>query len=193
MADETVTVAVEADTAGFDKALGDLSLKANAFGAAMTGALRGAATGGKSLDGVLRQLAMRLSSIALGAALKPLQNALGGVAGQIFGGLGNLFGGGGGAAPSVTPFAKGGVVAAPSYFPNGRQIGLMGEAGAEAILPLKRGADGSLGVAAGAGAAKSPPAIVFNVTAADAASFRRSEAQIQAMLARATQRGRRGM
>jgi hypothetical protein len=65
MPDETVTVAVEADTAGFDKAIGDLSLKANAFGAALTGALRGAATGGKSLDGVLRQLAMRLSSIAL--------------------------------------------------------------------------------------------------------------------------------
>jgi phage-related minor tail protein len=190
MSDETVTVAVEADTAGFDKALGDLSLKANAFGAAMASALRGAATGGRSLDGVLRQLALRLSSIALGAALKPLQNALGGLAGQVFGGLGTLFGGGGGGA-TVTPFAKGGVVAAPSFFPNGRQIGLMGEAGAEAILPLKRGADGSLGVAAGG--QKASPTIVFNVTAADAASFSRSEAQIQAMLARATQRGRRGL
>ena len=192
MPDETVTVAVEADTAGFDKAIGDLSLKANAFGAALTGALRGAATGGKSLDGVLRQLAMRLSTIALGAALKPLQNVLGGVVGQIFGGLGNLFGGGG-AGATVTPFAKGGVVASPSYFPNGRQIGLMGEAGAEAILPLKRGADGTLGVSAGGGGGKAGPTIVFNVTATDAASFRRSEAQIQAMLARATQRGRRGL
>ena len=192
MPDETVTVAVEADTAGFDKAIGDLSLKANAFGAALTGALRGAATGGKSLDGVLRQLAMRLSSIALGAALRPLQNALGGVVGQIFGGLGSIFGGGG-AGATVTPFAKGGVVASPSYFPNGRQIGLMGEAGAEAILPLKRGADGTLGVSAGGGGGKAGPTIVFNVTATDAASFRRSEAQIQAMLARATQRGRRGL
>lgn len=192
MADETLTVAVEADTAAFDKALGDLSGKANAFGAALTSALRGATTGGKSLDGVLQQLATRLSSIALGAALKPLENALGGVAGQIFGGLGSLFGGGG-AGATVTPFAKGGVVASPSYFPSGGQIGLMGEAGAEAILPLKRGADGSLGVAAGGGGAKASPTIVFNVTASDAASFRRSEAQIQAMLARATQRGRRGL
>ena len=135
---------------------------------------------------------MRLSSIALGAALKPLQNALGGVVGQIFGGLGSIFGGGG-AGATVTPFAKGGVVASPSYFPNGRQIGLMGEAGAEAILPLKRGADGTLGVSAGGGGGKAGPTIVFNVTATDAASFRRSEAQIQAMLARATQRGRRGL
>ncbi len=37
-------------------------------------------------------------------------------------------------------------------FPNaGGGIGLMGEAGAEAILPLKRGPDGALGVASQGG------------------------------------------
>src|SRR5215211_3475319 len=36
---------------------------------------------------------------------------------------------------SVTPFAKGGVVATPSYFPLVRGLGLMGEQGAEAVLP----------------------------------------------------------
>lgn len=41
----------------------------------------------------------------------------------------------------IVPFARGGVVNSPT-------ISLMGEAGAEAILPLKRGADGRLGVAA---------------------------------------------
>ena len=67
----------------------------------------------------------------------------------------------------------------------------MGEAGAEAILPLRRGADGSLGVAAsGSGSTQS---IVFNVTATDAASFRKSEGQISAMLARSVARGRRGL
>lgn len=194
-ADETLTVRVEADTTSFDRALDDLSSKANAFGTAFTGALRSAATGGRSLDGVLRQLAQRLSSIALGAALKPLETALGGLLGQVVSGLGGILGG----AAQVpiptarpTPFAKGGVVASPSYFPNGRQIGLMGEAGAEAILPLKRGADGTLGVAAGEGG-RGGTSIVFNVTAADAASFRRSDAQIQAMLARAAARGRRGL
>jgi phage-related minor tail protein len=67
----------------------------------------------------------------------------------------------------------------------------MGEAGAEAILPLQRGPDGSLGVASAAGA--SSPQIIFNVTATDAASFRKSEGQISAMLARSVSRGRRGL
>jgi phage-related minor tail protein len=190
-ADETLTVAVEADTSGFDRAMGELTAKANGFGSAFGAALKGAVSGGRTLDGVLQQLAQRISTLALNAALKPLENALGGVLQGLTGSLGGLFGGG--ATASVTPFAKGGVVAAPSYFPNGGQIGLMGEAGAEAILPLKRGADGSLGVALGEGGGRGAATIVFNVTATDAASFRRSEAQIQAMLARATQRGRRGL
>lgn len=191
-ADETFLVAVEADTSGFERALADLASKADAFGAALTGALKNAATGGRSLDGVLRQLGQRISSIALNAALKPLENAVGGLLTQALSGLGGLFGGG--QAARVAPFAKGGIVASPSYFPSGRQIGLMGEAGAEAILPLKRGADGTLGVSLGeGGGGRGAPSIVFNVTTSDAASFRRSEAQIQAMLARAAQRGRRGL
>lgn len=92
---------------------------------------------------------------------------------------------------SITPFADGGVVASPAFFPMGGGLGLMGEAGAEAILPLKRGSDGALGVAApgGGGGAQ----IVFNVTATDAASFRKSEGQIAAMLARSVGRGQRGL
>lgn len=46
-------------------------------------------------------------------------------------------------------FAQGGVVNQPTYFPMaGGKMGLMGEAGAEAIMPLKRGSDGKLGVEA---------------------------------------------
>ena len=85
------------------------------------------------------------------------------------------------------PFAAGGVVSSPSYFPMGNNIGLMGEAGPEAILPLQRAADGRLGVAASGGGA--PVSIVFNVTTPDAASFRKSEAQLSGMLARAVSRG----
>jgi phage-related minor tail protein len=48
-----------------------------------------------------------------------------------------------------TPFADGGVVGGPTCFRwQGGDVGLMGEAGAEAILPLQRGPDGRLGVAA---------------------------------------------
>ena len=47
----------------------------------------------------------------------------------------------------IQAYADGGVVNSPSYFPmSGGKTGLMGEAGPEAIMPLKRGANGKLGV-----------------------------------------------
>jgi phage-related minor tail protein len=91
----------------------------------------------------------------------------------------------------VMPFAKGGVVGAPAYFPLGRGLGLMGERGAEAVMPLARGPDGRLGVQAGGGSR--PASITVNISTPDAESFRRSEAQVSAALARAVARGQRGM
>jgi len=56
---------------------------------------------------------------------------------------GNVFSGG----SHVQAYANGGVVGGPTYFPmSGGKTGLMGEAGPEAIMPLKRGANGKLGV-----------------------------------------------
>ena len=50
----------------------------------------------------------------------------------------------------VIPFANGGVVNSPTYFGmSGGRTGLMGEAGPEAIMPLKRGPNGKLGVEGG--------------------------------------------
>ncbi len=52
----------------------------------------------------------------------------------------------------VVPYADGGVVGGPTYFPMaGGRTGLMGEAGPEAIMPLKRGKNGKLGVQAEGG------------------------------------------
>lgn len=48
-------------------------------------------------------------------------------------------------APALSAYS-GSVVSSPTLFPFANGIGLMGEAGAEAILPLKRGRDGRLGV-----------------------------------------------
>jgi phage-related minor tail protein len=158
--------------------MADLEARSQRFGAALTGALRSAATGSKGLEDVLKGLGSRLVDITLAAGLKPLDTILGNA-------VGNLAG-------VVTPFAQGGVVRAPTYFPMDGGAGLMGEAGAEAILPLKRGADGALGVATGSEQGAGPQ-IVFNVTATDAASFRKSEGQISAMLARSVARGRRGL
>ena len=47
----------------------------------------------------------------------------------------------------IKPYAQGGVVSSPTVFPMaGGDVGLMGEAGPEAIMPLKRGPSGRLGV-----------------------------------------------
>lgn len=45
------------------------------------------------------------------------------------------------------------IVDRPTFFPFAKGIGLMGEAGAEAIMPLRRGTDGRLGVSLQGGGA----------------------------------------
>jgi tape measure domain-containing protein len=55
-------------------------------------------------------------------------------------------------ANGIVPFAMGGIVDRPTIFPFAKGgIGLMGEAGPEAIIPLRRGPDGRLGVAGSGG------------------------------------------
>src|SRR3954447_505527 len=90
-----------------------MTSSSNAFARAITSAFAQGATGAKSFDSVLKSLALRLSSLSLNLALKP-------VTGALTSGLPNLFNGW--AAPAgnnaanegpVQPFAKGGVIAAP--------------------------------------------------------------------------------
>lgn len=177
---EDVTVRIDADVAPFQAALENLQRLSGSFGSQLTGALRSATVSGRDLEDVLRRIGLNLAGAALEQGLKPLSS----LAGSLFSGL---FGGGAGGR--VVPFASGGVVSRPSYFPMGGDVGLMGEAGAEAILPLRRGGDGRLGVAAQGGGG--PVSVVFNVTTPDVASFRKSEAQVAGMLARAVSRGAR--
>ena len=66
------------------------------------------------------------------------------------------------ASNQIIPYAKGGIVNKPTIFPFATGIGLMGEAGSEAILPLKRGRSGNLGVEATGGGIGN---IVVNVDA----------------------------
>ena len=92
---------------------------------------------------------------------------------------GNVFSGG-----SLVPFAYGGVVSHKTTFPmaDGR-IGLMGEAGPEAIMPLERGVDGKLGVrGSGPQTVNNVTNVSMNVRATDADSFRKSRRQISADL-----------
>ena len=171
----------------FGRDLGDVSLELERIGdladgvaRSISSAFRGALMDGKSFRSVLGDIARSFADIALKAAIRPLGSLVGGL-------VGNLFAGTDPALGTVTPFAKGGVIARPSYFPLGTGMGLAGEAGPEAIMPLARGPDGRLGVAGG-GAVN----VTFNVTASDARSFAASEAEVSAMLLRAVKRGTRG-
>jgi len=83
----------------------------------------------------------------------------------------------------LQPFARGGIVASPTIFPMANGAGLMGEAGPEAIMPLKRTSSGDLGVKAeGAGVTN----ITMNINAVDANSFvqmlRRNKATITSLV-----------
>ncbi|MDF1607275.1 phage tail tape measure protein [Hoeflea sp. YIM 152468] len=186
-------VDVDLNLNGADQALYELRQKADAFGGALSGALKSATVDGRKLDDVLRTLGARMVGIALDAGMKPLDQLISSSIAGLSANLGRLLPFANGGVPGrLTQFADGGVVGGPSYFPiQGGDVGLMGEAGAEAILPLQRGSDGRLGVAADNAA----PAVqvTFNVTTPDAASFSKSEAQVTAMLARAVGRGRRGL
>jgi phage-related minor tail protein len=187
---EDIGVSISADTAPFEAALRNLEQLSQNFGSQLTGALKSAAVSGRDLDDILRRIGMNLAGMALSQGLQPLQALTGSLFSNLLGGLSGILPFAKGGVPGhVVPFASGGVVSTPSYFPLGRNVGLMGEAGAEAILPLQRSADGRLGVAASGGGV--PVNVVFNVTAQDAGSFRKSEAQITGMLARVVSRGAR--
>jgi len=62
----------------------------------------------------------------------------------------------------IQAFARGGIVNKATVFPFANGIGLMGEAGPEAIMPLRRGRDGNLGVMSSGGGSTN---VVVNVDA----------------------------
>lgn len=70
--------------------------------------------------------------------------------------VGNVYGPGG-----IVPFANGGVVNSPTLFQFAGGTGLMGEAGPEAIVPLRRGRDGKLGIVSTGGGGST--SVVVNV------------------------------
>jgi phage-related minor tail protein len=150
---------------------------ANGFGVA--------ATSGKSFNDTLSTIGQSLARLAVRDGTKALTEGL-------VGNLGGLFANAFGGSQPITPFADGGVIASPAYFANGASTGLMGERGAEAVMPLARGADGRLGVVS-QGADARPVAVTVNIAAQDIDSFRRSEAQIVGALARAVARGQRNL
>ena len=131
---------------------------------ALSGAFAGAIAYGEDLSDTLKQLAKDIAYATIKAFLLKSIFGEGGI-GSIFGGFAN---GGVFNASGVTPFANGGIVNKPTIFPFANGVGLMGEAGAEAIMPLKRTPSGDLGVQAEGGGMTN---ITMNINAVDSRSF----------------------
>ncbi|WP_323037718.1 phage tail tape measure protein [Pararhodobacter sp.] len=122
----------------------------------------------------ISRIAQNLANRLIELAFQPIENAImrafsgmggggGGFFARLFGfAKGGIFASG----QELTAFARGGVVNRPTVFPFAKGVGLMGEAGPEAILPLKRGRGGRLGVEMngdGAGAAAQLSTRIINV------------------------------
>jgi phage-related minor tail protein len=186
----SLSVRIGADTNDARQKLKELERLGGAFGRQISGAFEDAIFAGDSLGDTLRALALDLSRLTLRSAVQPLSAALGSGLAGLFGGLTPFANGGVVGSPMPKPFAQGGVIASPVSFPLGGRMGLAGEAGPEAILPLARGSDGRLGVQAQGGGGVT---ITMNISTPDADSFRRSETQIGAIVSRAVSRGQRNL
>jgi len=157
---------------------------------AIQGSFEDVLFGAESATEAVKNLGRELAKVAF-------RSAFNGAAGSLFTDLGASFAGmftGGGAgttagAPTaggavamggvfsggVRRFAQGGVLDGPTSFPMRGGMGLAGEAGPEAIMPLGRDGAGNLGVRGGV-------TVNMTVNTPNADSFRRSKQQITARL-----------
>lgn len=135
---------------------------------------------GKSLSDVLGNIGKEMEKAALKMILFG-NGGTGGLFGGLFGALGNLFAqkDGGVWSGGVQLYAQGGVVSAPHLFAHAGGLGVMGEAGPEAILPLKRGKNGGLGVVVTGGGASG--GVTVNVTVHNDGGGNMTDEQARAM------------
>lgn len=178
--------------------LGTVGVSADRVSKLMLNGFANAAASGKALDLTIQGLSASLDRMALQASSRQLNKSLGSLVNMVVQGLGSFasagtggLSAGGFALPGLQAFADGGIVAQPTFFGSASGPGLMGERGAEAILPLARGPDGRLGVAAQAGSGNAP--VTINISTPDPQSFRQSQVQVMSALARAVSRGQRGL
>ncbi|PSL20580.1 phage tail tape measure protein [Shimia abyssi] len=170
----------------------DVAALEKGIGRGLRKAFDGLVFDGQKLSDALEDVANSMVEAAYRAALTPVTDQVGGAIvtgiGGLMEGLLPFANGGSFAQGRVMPFANGGVVSGPVTFPMRGGLGLMGEAGPEAIMPLARGADGKLGVRSETGR---PVNVVMKISTPDVDGFRRSQGQIAAQMGRALARGQR--
>ncbi len=117
-----------------------------------------AETGKASFADMANAIIQDLVRIQIQASMSSLLGSSADGGSGIFGMLSGMFSKGAAFSNgNVTAFAQGGVVGSPTVFPMANGMGLMGEAGAEAIMPLSRTSSGDLGVKS------TPPIVNVNV------------------------------
>jgi phage-related minor tail protein len=192
---EGVTGAFRRELEGVQGGMKDAGREATGMSRSVTSSIRRAFEGvlldGKSVGEALSSVGKSISNSVLSQAMAPVQSAVGGGLQSLLSGILPFAKGAAFGAGRVAAFARGGVVDGPTHFPMRGGLGLMGEAGPEAIMPLARGADGRLGVRGGAGGGA--VSVTMNITTPDAEGFRRSQSQVAAEMSRAIQRGRRNL
>ena len=166
---DSPSLQVSLDASGLRTEMQSIETLARGMGSALTAAFRDAALEGGSLGEVLRGLASRISDLALSAALRPVDTFFSGVFRSALGG-------------SSTAFTSGGL-AAPTYL----------RPPAAADLAQRRGPAPSPSADTVGTNSGGPVHVTVNIATPDLESFRRSEAQVTATLARAVARGRRGL
>lgn len=182
-----------ANSALSDASSGVQSLS-NGLGRKLSRAFESVIFDGMKLSDALTRVGRSMVNSAFSAAVKPVSSQFGSI---VTNGMENListalpFAKGGILRDGrTTAFAGGGVVGRPTMFPMRGGAGLLGEAGAEAILPLGRSSDGKLGVRADSTPLR-PVSVVFNIATPDVSGFQRSQSQIAAQMSRALGRGER--
>lgn len=142
-------IGIEDGTGGVAGAMQGVADAVSGPGNSLQEAFRSFGSEAKNIFKGLVTGAMTLSDAVGRIGQKLLDMALDGIFNSLFGGLfGGLFGTGGAFAGGVQFFADGGVVNGATPFAMRGGIGVMGEAGPEAIMPLTRGPGGRLGVEA---------------------------------------------
>ncbi|WP_298836380.1 phage tail tape measure protein [uncultured Roseobacter sp.] len=170
----------------------DVAILERSLSRGLKSAFDGVIFDGINLSEALNTVANSMINATYNAAIKPVTNQLGGLLASGVGGLvDNILPFADGAPFSqgrVMPFATGGIVSGATPFGMRGGMGIMGEAGPEAIMPLARGPDGKLGVR---GAGGTGSTIVMNISTPDVQGFQRSQGQIAAQMTRALSRGQR--
>jgi phage-related minor tail protein len=177
-AEEALRRATEAE----DKRKNMIDNISNKMEEAFMSMIDGSKSVGDAFKGMIREI---LIDIYRQQVVNPMVKGIMG----LLGGIGGL----GGAPtssirPKPRPFANGGVVSRATMFPmaNG-STGLMGEAGPEAIMPLKRGKDGKLGVQMNGGSGTVVVNQSFNFSANGDESVKKIIAQAAPQIAMMTQ------